>query len=532
MSHWIQLRKDLYRQVRAQVQSLVGETPRLLGNYQANYEKEFRRRWKASSREELIERLRASRLILLADFHALRQSQRAQLRILRALKLKSGSVLAVEFFESKSQRKIDQFMNGKLSEKDFLKSIQWHRRWGFPWENYRPIIRWAQKHSVRVVGLNEWSEDRSSRTLQKRDAAAAKKIVEQLRRFEKNQMVVIFGDWHLAKPHLPKQLEKHLSSSLDMVRVFQNAEKIYFQLLEKEMDLTTDVVRLDRDSFCLISVPPWVKWQNYLMDLEQQTDRELSEPEGLDYSDYVDKYLHVLSEDLSADSLVGSHSVYTARDDMVWNKIHEHFSLSKAKWIEKLIEESRSFYLPEIQLAYLGRLSVNSAASLAMAILYSTLSQLKEYPWTMPEDFQKLVWLETMLYLGSKLINPKRKTETLADIKVALASRNPQDQGREALQLALAQKMYELIWMNQGRKARVFPRPKRKKSYREAAQLLGGILGEKLFNGYRRKLVGLNTLQKYLRYPMGSSEFSYFYLETVEFIENLPDPFLSKNEKM
>src|SRR5205814_1278322 len=144
---------------------------------------------------------------------------------------------------------------------EFLKAIEWKKNWGFPWDHYKPLFRWAQKHKVRVFGLNLKKEKGSLQGLRERDQFSAEQIAEIAKKHPDRKLFIIYGDLHLAKAHLPAKVEKKLKSK-KFLFVFQNSEKIYFQLLKKEIEHQVDVVRRGGNQFCLLSVPPWVKWQN------------------------------------------------------------------------------------------------------------------------------------------------------------------------------------------------------------------------------------------------------------------------------
>jgi hypothetical protein len=113
-----------------------------------------------------------------------------------------------------------------------------------------------------------------------------------------------------------------------------------------------------------------------------------------------------------------------------------------------------------------------------------------------------------------------------------LQARNPLDRGKEALQLALNQKMIELLHLSGSRKGRELPKPRKLKAYQEAARILGGLLGEKLYHAYRRKLLSKTTLLGLLRKPLESEQFSNIYWEIIELIESFPEPFQSKSDKL
>lgn len=539
LQKWIRIRKDLYLQMEKQVRHRLGEdTPELM-LYHKVYEKEFQKKWTASTKEALWEQLVESRVVLIGDFHALHQSQKAQLRILRHVPKSRKVILAVEFFEAADQDKIDKFLSGKLSEREFLKAIQWQSRWGFPWEHYRPLMRWAQKHKISVRGLNKTYKKRNAATLKSRDVFAGKRIADLVKGNADHLVFVIYGDLHLAGPHIPLEIERHLGRSFakKILRIFQNSERIYFQLLARELEATTDLVRLSKNDFCLMSVPPWVKWQNYLMYLEQAYDLELDEDDDdedhfLDYTDHVSRYVKIISDELGLQVSSDHLSVYTAQDAAFWSQVREKYDAQKMRWIEQMIENEISFYLPEIGAAYLARATVNHAAALAMRFVHSQVSAMKRLLSDPPEDFLGLIWLEGVAYFGSKIINHKRKTDTIADIKSSLSSKGPLDVGKEALQLALAQKMHELMVITGVPQHRLLAKPKKKWSYLVAAQLLGGMMGERLYGGYRKKLISPMTVTNFLRKPADLQSFAIAYYDLLEVIESLPAPFHSKKEKL
>lgn len=533
--NWISVRKELYRQVESQVQHLLGIDSAAFSKYQSEYEKEFKVSWVPVTKDHLIETLCEAKFMFLGDFHALQQSQKAQLRVLKSLKDTRNLCLAVEFFESKHQSLVDKYLAGKLSDKDFLKSIRWHQTWGFPWDHYKPIIKWAQKHRVPVLALNAASEIKAAKSLKIRDLHSAKILAQQSTQNPSLKFVIIYGDLHLAKSHLPLMLQKQLRQKNDsnFAFVFQNSDTIYFEMLEQNVDIKVDVVQLTKNRFCLMTVPPWVKWQNYLIYLEQYHDSELEEE--IDFTDDVARYLKVLGHDLKLKTDHLDFAVYSAQDSGFWKQMEAIQSEPLLRQIEANIENGVSFFLPTEKIGYLSRPSVNHAAAIAMSVLHASCDSTARLPCAMPEDFLRLIWLETIQYFGSKLINPKRKTDTLQDIKLSLNSRLQAPERIEALQLAISQKTREILFMTGGGAGKdLIPikRVRKRSSYREAARLLGGILGEKLFYAFSRKKLSRMSLISLLGKPMGAPNFNEIYFEIVELIESYPEPFKSKTEKL
>lgn len=539
LEKWIRIRKELFLQMQKEVRYRLGEdTPELM-RYNKIYDQEFSKKWEATTKEDLWAQIAKARVVLMGDFHALHQAQKAQVRVLRGVSSNQKIILAVEFFESLDQDKIEKYLSGKINERDFLEAIQWQSRWGFLWEYYRPLMLWAQKNKVPVFGINKGYRKRNANTLKSRDVFAGKKIAELVKGHSESLVFVIYGDLHLAQSHIPDEIVKNLGEPFrkKILRIFQNAEKIYFQLLRQELESTTDIVRMPNSTYCLMSVPPWVKWQNYLMYLEQAYDVGLeddseSDDDHLDFTEHVGRYVKIISEELGQSVSISNLSVYTAQDSAFWSQVRDKYDSKKQKWIQDLIADEVSFYLPEIEAAYLARGSVNHAASLAMQFIHAQLSDFKKINTEVPGDFSRLIWIEAVSYFGSKMINHKRKTDTIADIKASLSSRDPKDGGKEALQLALARKMHELMVVTGHSKHRLQTQPRRKWSYVLAARFLGGMMGERLYAGYRNKLVSSENIISFLKKPTSNEHFDVAYFGILEVVEALPTPFHSKKEKL
>lgn len=142
----------------------------------------------------------------------------------------------------------------------------------------------------------------------------------------------------------------------------------------------------------------------------------------------------------------------------------------------------------------------------------------------MPQDFLGLIWIEAVGFFVSKLINHKRKAETVRDLKNQLAVTSPDDHGREALLLALDQRMREVIAVHTDRFRPLKVKPRRKASYIEAARLLGHMLGEKLYLSYRNGRISGDKLLEVLSQDMSHPNFDQFYLSMVKRLESQQVP--------
>lgn len=506
------MRKAFYLKLKARAQALLGVEDTGLRKYRKSYDREFAKKWKASTSQDLFLSLQEADLIFMGDFHALAQSQRAQLRILRGVEGRRQKILALECIEAKYQKVLQDYLRGKISEKNFLEKIKWHKNWGFAWTNYKPLIDFAKTHKVPVYAINLQQKGRSAQSLKKRDEFAAKELQKIRKKYPKAQVFVSFGDLHVAKNHLPKLLK---NSKENIQVVLQNSEKIYFELLKKKKDFEVDVVRLGAGTFCIQSVPPWVKWQNYLLHLEvlQGADSEAT--------DEIAGMIQFLVKDLDLGkrfSIVDDVEIFTHADENFWDRLDESdITNLEWAWVEAMASRNRSFYLPQLQVAFLAKTSGNHAASLATEILLSRLNRNRPIGLKMPAGFEELILRNAFIHFGAKLINPHRKALALEDLKKSLFVDETQEHQEEVLKLSLRQKMKEMT----GQKVSGKFKPA---VYWEASLLLGSMLGEKMYHAYRQREITMPEVATWIREAT--------YAQVIRKIGKMPEPFSSKREKM
>ncbi len=102
---------------------------------------------------QLIAEVRGARLVFVGEDHDRMEDHWRQLKIIKALK-DDGVPLAIglEMFTAESQGVLDKWVAGEMDEATF--STLYLRNWDIPWEYYRDIFYFAQRHSIPLVGLN------------------------------------------------------------------------------------------------------------------------------------------------------------------------------------------------------------------------------------------------------------------------------------------------------------------------------------------------------------------------------------------
>lgn len=465
-----------------------------------------------------------AQVVFLADFHALKQSQRSQLRILRELESSADSlILGVEFIDAAYQRELDLYLSGDLSEKEFLQRIYWTQNWGFDWDHYKPLLQWAVKHNVYVRALNRSFAVRSQRSLRERDRFSGEIVADLVTQFPLHKIVVIYGDLHLAPEHLPREIQKNVASPLKFCFVYQNSEDLYFKMLKQKRD--EDVLKLGPHSYCLMSVTPWVKWQNYLLYLEHSADTFFEDEEDSDYTDHVAHFVRFIAQELEMPCALDELVVYSARDEIFWDKISESYSEKETRKIRRWVSEEKSFYLPDLPAAFLVRPTVNHASSLAMRFL---LSQCRERAGASGyTGFLEQVFIEAWVYFGTKIVNPKRKTDTLADLQHSLNARSSGDKGAAVLKLCLAQRMFEMLYC-QGVYKQPPRIPRSAEVVNEAAKKMGGIVGEKIYILYGKQGMTRLDIKNLLTRPFDFE----VYMDLMKRLDGVNLTFKSKRDKL
>ncbi len=111
------------------------------------------------TQQGILQELVKADVVYLGETHARPEDHKAQLEILQALHQQKPKIaIAMEMFQRPFQNVLDQYLAGKITEAQLLEQSQYEKRWGFPWENYAPILHFAKIHQLPVLALNAPTE--------------------------------------------------------------------------------------------------------------------------------------------------------------------------------------------------------------------------------------------------------------------------------------------------------------------------------------------------------------------------------------
>jgi hypothetical protein len=101
--------------------------------------------------------------------------------------------------------------------------------------------------------------------------------------------------------------------------------------------------------------------------------------------------------------------------------------------------------------------------------------------------------------------------------------------------LALTQKLSELQFLSQGKFRSLNEaviKKYSKKSFFISAQIIGGIMGEKIFYAFNKKLIKLPINKNLIFKNLQMNSFNKAYYESLEMIDSWPVSFRSKYDKL
>ena len=108
---------------------------------------------------KILPELKKAKVVYLGETHDSSQDHQNQLKILRELHKNNPKIaIGMEMFQRPFQEIINQYIAGKITEAELVEKTEYKNRWGFDWELYAPILRFAKENKVPVLALNTPSE--------------------------------------------------------------------------------------------------------------------------------------------------------------------------------------------------------------------------------------------------------------------------------------------------------------------------------------------------------------------------------------
>lgn len=256
--------------VRRLKRDLFGSDGSLRHPYFRDLRREISAPFRRVSRDRLEQACEAADVIYVGDFHADPACQRLAADLLEKLAARRRVVLGLELVYTRQQEILDRRQAGVIDDRTFLRRIHYREEWGYPWDGFRDLLDRARTLGVPVLAL-----DRPPRGgfdgLRRRDAHAARGIATVLAERPKQAMLVLFGESHLARGHVPREVDRILvrrGLKRKSLTVFQDPEPVYWSALSRSQSVPP-AVRFEGGAYAVFHTPPLARYESYRQVLER-----------------------------------------------------------------------------------------------------------------------------------------------------------------------------------------------------------------------------------------------------------------------
>jgi uncharacterized iron-regulated protein len=107
------------------------------------------------STPDMLRQLQQADVVYLGETHDRAADHAAQLAIIQTLHDRQPDLaIGLEMFQRPYQKLLDRYVAGELAEADLRDRSEYDQRWGFDWELYAPILRYAKAQKIPLIALN------------------------------------------------------------------------------------------------------------------------------------------------------------------------------------------------------------------------------------------------------------------------------------------------------------------------------------------------------------------------------------------
>ena len=268
-----------------------------------------------------------------------------------------------------------------------------------------------------MIALNILGYKGKGSILRERDAAAARRIAQEIARIPGTGVFVLYGELHLGRTHLPRDLRAALERQTKLVTIHQNNTDLYWKSPTMADGQRPEVLQLAAGEYCILNSVPWVKLRSYLDWLEGSPSPDVA-GEEIDVLGMVHHYARLLAEAADITMRIDD-AVEIFPPDRIGARRLPFGPAQLMSPDRELASHSLAFhrtgYLPRRGFLFLPTVSTNSMSEAATHLLRHSLRSAPppRARWGADE------WISHFMlgYLGSKILNPKRKCNEVADLK-------------------------------------------------------------------------------------------------------------------
>ena len=108
---------------------------------------------------DMMDRVADKKIIYVGETHDQFPHHAEELEIIGDLHRRGRRMaIGMEMFERQFQGVLDDYVEGRIDERQLLKGTEYFKRWGFDYNLYRPILLFARSEKIPVLALNQKKE--------------------------------------------------------------------------------------------------------------------------------------------------------------------------------------------------------------------------------------------------------------------------------------------------------------------------------------------------------------------------------------
>ncbi len=178
---------------------------------------------------EVMEQVASKKIVYVGEKHNQSSHHVIELEIIKDLRRREKELaIGMEMFQRPFQKSMDDYMEGRTDEREFLKKTQYFKRWGFDYNLYRPILEFARSERIPVVALNMGQE-----IVDKVFRGGLDSLSEEEKKLVPPQMD--FSD-NLYKERLEKVFREHEDFGAENFNFFYQAQVLWDETMSESID--------------------------------------------------------------------------------------------------------------------------------------------------------------------------------------------------------------------------------------------------------------------------------------------------------
>jgi hypothetical protein len=418
----IDIQQRLVEELKENIYDTVGRNNVELDAYYRDYQLEFQRGYeRLSTRDEIVQRLMRANIAYFGDYHTLRAAQTTVLDLLQGAAERGRKiVLAMEMIYAADKPHAQAFMDGEIDDETYRWRVKWDHSWGFSWSSYKRFFAFCKDYDVPLFGLNINADKREYDDLFYRDMFSGELVASLSELYPERLVTVLFGDLHLAGNHLPAQVDANLAkygTKRRSVRVYQNSETLYWQMVEQRLEHVVDYIKMRLDQYVVMNATPLVKfqsfanWQQRRQEIIWEGSDEIDLLAETALLDEVHHYVETIVEflDIRLEE-TANFELYTAADlDLLSNLVARGvYTADEMDALKDYIGMAETAFFERARVLYIANFTVANAAEAAARYVLAEVRPTSNDAVDERDEFYARCMVEALAFFCSKIIDPRR----------------------------------------------------------------------------------------------------------------------------